>query len=65
MELYPHHRIRMGAVNNDDKIDIFDLLELLKQLADPTGQNSLGDVDEDGKVDIFDLLELLKMLSGS
>ncbi|MBN2290348.1 MAG: dockerin type I repeat-containing protein, partial [Candidatus Glassbacteria bacterium] len=54
-----------GDANNDDKINIFDLLELLKQLAGVGETNNYGDVNKDGKVNIFDLLELLKLIDSN
>ena len=54
-----------GDANNDDNVNIFDLLELLKQLAGVSETNNYGDVDGNGQVNIFDLLELLKLLSGN
>ncbi|HUU27984.1 MAG TPA: SUMF1/EgtB/PvdO family nonheme iron enzyme [archaeon] len=57
-----------GDINEDGKVNIFDLLELLKVLAgqqQTDRQNQIADVDIDGKVNIFDLLGLLKVLAGS
>ena len=54
-----------GDVNENGKVDIFDLLELLKVLGGSSQATEGADVNEDGKVDIFDLLQLLKILSGS
>lgn len=52
-----------GDVDGNAKIDIFDLLELLKVLGG-NGQESLfSDVDQNGKTDIFDLLRLLTLLA--
>ncbi len=56
-----------GDINGDSKVDIFDLLSLLKVLGGiETGQEKLkaADINQDGRADIFDLLELLKLLSG-
>jgi len=53
-----------GDADGNGKIDIFDLLQLLKILsgsAQPTGG---ADVDGNKKIDIFDLLALLKKLAG-
>ena len=58
-----------GDINEDGRLDIFDLLEMLKMLSSPEGQperiRQIADVDESGSVDIFDLLGLLKVLSGA
>jgi formylglycine-generating enzyme required for sulfatase activity len=57
-----------GDVNEDGRVDIFDLLETLKILShkvepsEKTGR--IADIDTNGLVDIFDLLGLLKVLSG-
>ncbi|HUS86292.1 MAG TPA: M6 family metalloprotease domain-containing protein, partial [Bacteroidales bacterium] len=53
---------KTGDINDDWKVDIFDLLELLKQLGGLVKHTSQGDVNKDNNVDIFDLLELLKLL---
>jgi len=58
-----------GDINEDNKVDIFDLLELLKMLSNPAGKPEkvikIADVNASGSVDIFDLLGLLKILSGA
>jgi hypothetical protein len=60
-----------GDLNEDGKVDIFDLLALLKVLgsgSQPTGrQQVIANVDQsaDGTVNIFDLLALLRVLSGA
>jgi len=58
-----------GDINEDGRLDIFDLLEMLKMLSSPEGQperiRRIADMDESGSVDIFDLLGLLKVLSGA
>jgi dockerin type I repeat protein len=51
-----------GDANDDGKIDIFDVLEVLKELANPVLQNALCDVDRNDQVNIFDILALLKLL---
>ena len=53
-----------GDLDGNTKVDIFDLLELLKVLGGSVQPGVFSDVDQDGKTDIFDLLELLKILSG-
>jgi hypothetical protein len=60
-----------GDVDGNGKIDIFDLLELLKVLGGRLSLTSnprlalASDVDANAKVDIFDLLALLKLLKGT
>ena len=51
-----------GDVDGNDKVDIFDLLQLLKVLSGKS-ESPFADVNRDGKTDIFDLLALLKLLS--
>jgi len=57
-----------GDINEDSQVNIFDLLEMLKMLADPEGQltrtKQIADMDVNSAVNIFDLLGLLKVLSG-
>ncbi|HUU28827.1 MAG TPA: choice-of-anchor D domain-containing protein [archaeon] len=52
-----------GDVDKNSKVDIFDLLELLKVLSGRVASSSSSDVDRNGATNIFDLLELLKILS--
>jgi len=54
-----------GDVDGNGKLDVFDLLGLLKVLSGTQASNGLSDVDGNGKVDIFDLLALLKKLAGN
>ena len=56
--------INAGDSNNDGKIDIFDLLDMLQMLSGKKQASAGADADVNGKVDIFDLLALLKKLSG-
>ena len=55
-----------GDVDGNGKLNIFDLLDLLKVMGDkitPTPQQAAAsDVDGNGKIDIFDLLALLGKL---
>ena len=57
-----------GDINEDDQVNIFDLLELLKMLGSMEGkterQRQIADMDESGSVNIFDLLGLLRVCSG-
>ena len=53
-----------GDVNGDGKVNIFDLLSLLKVLSGKETAEGAVDVNGDGKINIFDLLELLKTLAG-
>ena len=52
-----------GDLDSNGKIDIFDLLGLLKVLGGSQQASAAADTNGDGKVDIFDLLELLKLLA--
>ena len=62
-EFHPFWQECMRAnLNNDLKVDIFDLTTLLGILS---RNEENGDVNNDGKTNIFDLLELLKMLRES
>ncbi|MFH1069782.1 MAG: M6 family metalloprotease domain-containing protein [Candidatus Glassbacteria bacterium] len=51
-----------GDLNSDDKVDIFDLLSLLKIISGKATAGQDSDLNNDGKTDIFDLLALLKKL---
>ncbi|MCE5273384.1 M6 family metalloprotease domain-containing protein [bacterium] len=62
LEVTQHKR---GDTDDNWKVDVFDLLALLKQLSDPSKQTSQGDVNSDGRIDVFDLLALLKILNGN
>ena len=53
-----------GDVSGDGKINIFDLLGLLKVLGGSGTAEGDPDVNADGKTNIFDLLSLLKLLAG-
>jgi len=53
-----------GDLDVNGKVDVFDLLELLKVLSGAHPASTASDLDGNGKTDIFDLLELLKVLSG-
>jgi len=52
-----------GDVNCDNRINVFDLLALLKHLQDPTSAPQSADLDGNGLVDIYDLASLLECLS--
>lgn len=58
-----------GDINEDSRVDIFDLLEMLGMLRNPEGQpertRQIADMDESGAVNILDLLGLLRVLSGA
>ncbi|HUU27485.1 MAG TPA: putative Ig domain-containing protein [archaeon] len=56
--------LQPGDVDQSGKVDIFDLLELLKVLGGSKPDNVASDVNISGKTDIFDLLALLKLLAG-
>lgn len=53
-----------GDLDGNNKIDIFDLLFLLRVLGGTEPASALSDVNGDGKTDIFDLLALLRILAG-
>ncbi|HLA40528.1 MAG TPA: dockerin type I repeat-containing protein, partial [Candidatus Glassbacteria bacterium] len=53
-----------GDVNEDDRVDVFDLLALLQQIGGKAEKTRYADVDDNGRVDIFDLLGLLKLIAG-
>lgn len=53
-----------GDLDNNGKVNIFDLLELLKVLGGHTFSIA-ADVNGDEKYNIFDLLDLLRILGGS
>ena len=54
-----------GDVDGSGKIDVFDLLDLLKVLGGSKAPSALSDIDANGKTDVFDLLALLKKLAGN
>ena len=51
-----------GDINEDDLVNIYDLLEMLKMLPDleekPEKTKQIADMDANGAVNIFDLLSL-------
>ncbi len=51
-----------GDINADGKMDIYDLLELLRALGNAWLQTGRMDLNADSKTDVFDLLLLLRML---
>ncbi len=53
-----------GDCNRDNKLDVFDLLALLKALGSGA-QGADYDCNGDSRVDVFDLLSLLKSLGGN
>ncbi len=55
--------ILAGDVDSSGRVDIFDLLALLKVLSEHASTTK-SDINSDGNVNIFDLIELLKILSG-
>jgi len=54
---------RSGDLDGNDRVDIFDLLGMLKMLGGSTAASGFADLDSNGKVDVFDLLQMLKRLS--
>jgi len=57
-------QFQKGDVSGNNKVDIFDLLDLLKVIGKKGTVAGNSDVNEDGKTDIFDLLALLSLLKG-
>ncbi len=57
-------RGRPGDLDNDGRVDIFDLIGLLRIISRAEQETGTADLDGSGAVDIFDLIELLKLLSG-
>ena len=51
-----------GDVSGDGKVDIFDLLALLRILSGVAETNGCADLNGDDSTNIFDLLELLRLL---
>ncbi|MCE5272646.1 SUMF1/EgtB/PvdO family nonheme iron enzyme [bacterium] len=57
-----------GDINEDGKVDVFDLLEMLKSLAgqgQTERKRQIADMNASGGVDVFDLLGMLKVLAGA
>lgn len=54
---------RPGDMDNNNKIDVFDLLGLLKVLGGTQPASGASDIDVNGKTDVFDLLALLRLLA--
>ncbi|MBW7997901.1 MAG: hypothetical protein FVQ81_15295 [Candidatus Glassbacteria bacterium] len=55
--------VTAGDSNDDGKIDIFDVLDVLSILGGKKGATAGADADGNGRVDIFDLLDILTKLS--
>jgi len=55
-------RREKGDLDGSGGVNIFDLLDLLWILRDPSGRTVIADLDENSKVDIFDLLALLVLM---
>jgi len=53
-----------GDVDSNGRVDIFDLLELLRSISGRRAPLPADDVDSSGRVDVFDLIELLAIISG-
>jgi len=53
-----------GDIDTNGRVDIFDLLAILKTLGGAEEPTAESDVNYNGETDIFDLLELLKVLAG-
>ncbi|MBW1947820.1 MAG: hypothetical protein JRI33_07785 [Deltaproteobacteria bacterium] len=50
---------RAGDIDRNSRLDVFDLLEMLRILQGKSPAQACSDLNRDGKTDIFDLLELL------
>jgi hypothetical protein len=50
-----------GDVNQDESINIFDLLAILRQMSGSEPATEHSDLDANGKTDIFDLLAILRL----
>ncbi len=53
-----------GDLDRSGRVDIFDLLTLLRVLGGSAPADRFSDLDSDGRTDIFDLLTLLRLLAG-
>ncbi|HUU28890.1 MAG TPA: S8 family serine peptidase [archaeon] len=54
-----------GDINRNGKLEILDLIEMLKILGGKAYEGPCSDLDRNGGTDVFDLIELLRFLSGS
>jgi hypothetical protein len=54
-----------GDVDGNGKLDIFDLVEMIKILSGRASEGPCSDLDRSGRTDIFDLIELLHYLAGA
>ncbi|MCE5270573.1 Ig-like domain-containing protein [bacterium] len=52
-----------GDIDGNKKIDVFDLLGLLKVMSGAQPSSFASDIDGNGKTDVFDLLALLKLMA--
>ncbi len=52
-----------GDIDGNNKIDVFDLLGLLKVMSGAQPSSFVSDIDGNGKTDVFDLLALLKLMA--
>ena len=59
VELVDDFQILEGDLNNDEKVDIFDLVTVAKDFG-KKGEGFPGDADKNGVVDIFDLVIVAK-----
>ncbi len=71
VQVYDPNLGMRGDLDNNGKVNVFDLLDILKILGGSktvAGDPRLAfaaDVDGSGRIDIFDLLALLRLMSGS
>ena len=54
-----------GDVDGNGKLDIFDLVEMIKILSGRAFAGPCSDLDRSGRTDIFDLIKLLHYLAGA
>jgi hypothetical protein len=51
-----------GDVNNDGRVDIADVVELVNIILNGLSDNPRADVNEDGSVDISDVVDLVNIV---
>jgi subtilisin family serine protease len=53
-----------GDVDRSGKLDIFDLIQIVRILSGRQAEHVCSDIDRNGDTNIFDLLKLLRLLAG-